>query len=249
MRRAACWFLAFALFAPSPAAAIVGGAPASDEIAAETALIASTRGASCSSAVLARDLLLTSAHCVAPPSDYAAVVFEGAGPRLIPVARTALHPRFDADGFDAGRPSPDLALVKLASPLPVSFRPVRLHRDTKAPRAGDRFTLAGYGLTREGDGSSVGKLHALALPAIGNTIDKTGVIMVRLSAGGAANAGACIGDSGGPVYKESAVAAVIGWTIGHGARECGRVTGATLVAPQLGWIRDAARELGAQFGE
>ena len=192
MRLAAC-VTALTLLAPLPAAAIIGGAPAPAEIGAQTALIVSTRGASCSSAVLTRDLLLTAAHCVEPKAEYAVAVFEGGAPKLAPVARIVLHPRFDRDAFRTRRPTPDLALVKLSAPLPASYRPARLARDVFKPAPGESFTLTGYGTTREGDDKSAGKINALALPAIGNTIDATGVIMVRLSAGGKV-AGACTGE-------------------------------------------------------
>jgi hypothetical protein len=240
--------LAFALLSPLPAAAIIGGAPAPAEIAAQSALIVSTRGASCSSAVLTRDLLLTAAHCVQPKGDYAVVVFESAGPKLLPVARIVAHPRFDADAFRARRPTPDLALVKLSAALPASFRAARLARDVVKPRPGEEFTLAGYGVTKEGDDKSAGKLNVATLSAIGNTIDASGVIMVRLSAGGGKAAGACTGDSGGPVYRNGEAAAIIGWTTGAKNRECGNVTGATLVTPQLEWIAKTARELGSSLG-
>jgi hypothetical protein len=232
-----------------PVAAMVGGAPAPASIATQTVLIVSTRGASCSGAVLARDLLLTAAHCVQPAGDYAVVLFEGAQPRLVPVARIALHPRFDPKQFETRRPTPDLALVKIAESLPAGFRAVRLAREIAAPRPGDKFTLAGFGMSSEGNAKTAGKLHSVTLPAIGNTIDATGVIMVRLSAGGGTNAGACTGDSGGPAFQGEAVAGVIGWATGAGNRQCGLVTGVTLVAPQLDWITATARTLGSRLGD
>jgi secreted trypsin-like serine protease len=250
--RIACRLLAaLAVLAPISAAAIIGGAPAPAELGAQTALIVSTRGASCSSAVLTRDLLLTAAHCVEPKAEYAAVVFETAGPKLVQSARIALHPRFDPEQFRTRRPTPDLALVKLSAPLPASYRPARLARDVFKPAPGESFMLTGYGTTREGDDKSAGKLNALVLPAIGNTIDASGVIMVRLSAGGKV-AGACTGDSGGAVFQgtgaEATVAAIIGWNTGGKNRECGSVTGATLVSPQLDWIAKTAKELGSSLG-
>jgi hypothetical protein len=145
--------------------------------------------------------------------------------------------------------------VKISAALPASFRAARLARDVVKPLAGDRFTLAGYGMTREGDGKTAGKLFAVTLPAIGNTVDSTGVIMTRLSAGAGAAAGACTGDSGGPVFvggpaasSELEVAAIIGWTTGAKDRECGLVTGATLVTPQLDWIAKTAQALGSSVG-
>jgi hypothetical protein len=238
-----------ALLCPLPAAAILGGAPAEAPVAAQMALIVSTRGASCTGVVLTRDLLLTAAHCVQPVGDYAVVVFQVGAPKIVPAARIVLHPRFDPEQFRTRRPTPDLALVKISEALPASFRPARLAQEKAPPRAGDRFTLAGYGMTREGDGKSAGKAHSLTLPSIGNTIDATGVIMVRLAAGGGQAAGACTGDSGGPVFRGAEVAAIIGWSIGAKGRECGRVTGATLVAPQLDWIAATAGRLGSSLGK
>jgi secreted trypsin-like serine protease len=225
---------------PLPAAAIVNGAPAGGEIAAQTALIVSTRGASCSGAVLAPDLVLTAAHCVAPRASYAIAVVGRGASQLIPVVRIALHPRFDPAQFKTRRPTPDLALLKLAQPLPAQFRAAQLARDPALPRPGDRFTLAGFGTIAEGDEKSAGTLRALTLPAIGTT----GGIMVRLAGGG----GACTGDSGGPAFRDGLVAAVIGWTTGPTGRGCGHVTGATLVGLHIEWIEAAARELGSALG-
>ena len=56
MRLAAC--VALFLLAPLPAAAIIGGAPAPADIAAQTALIVSTR-ASCRARCVTGDLLIT----------------------------------------------------------------------------------------------------------------------------------------------------------------------------------------------
>lgn len=248
MHLAARVLLALSLLMPLPASALIGGKLAPAEIAAQAALIVSTRGASCTGVVLTRDLLLTAAHCVQPKADYAVVVFESAGPKLVPATRIALHPRFDPEHFRTRKPTPDLAIVKLSSPLPASFRAAQLSRDIVQPKPGDEFVLAGYGIAAESDEKSAGKLRTVTLPAIGNTIDSTGVIMVRLSAGGGKAAGACTGDSGGPVYKEREVAAVIGWSTGAKGRACGHVTGATLVAPQLGWIAETAQALGSSIG-
>lgn len=240
--------LCLVLLYPLPAVALIGGGPASPQVKAQSALIVSTRGASCTGAVLTHDLLLTAAHCVQPQSDYAVVIFEQGGPRVVPVVRIELHPRFDPAHFKTRRPTPDLALVKIAMPLPSHYDPAFIERTPVQPRAGEYFTLAGFGVTEEGNGKTAGRLHALVLPAIGNTIDSTGVIMVRLSERGK-NAGACTGDSGGPVFRGGDLAAVIGWSTGSDGRACGAVTGATLVAQQFEWIVDAARRLGSAFGE
>ena len=58
-----------------PAAAMVGGAPNADPaIARHIALIVGSRGTSCTGAVIARDLVLTAAHCALPGADYKLVI-------------------------------------------------------------------------------------------------------------------------------------------------------------------------------
>ena len=241
MRRAA-FALIFAL-APLPAYALIGGTPAPADISAQTVLIVSTRGASCTGAVLAFDLVLTAAHCVQPQANYAIALIEPAGPRLLPVERIVLHPRFNPAQFETRQPTPDLALLKLAVPLPGRFKPARIARDVTLPRAGERFTLAGYGVVAENNEKSAGTVRVLELPAIGNT----GGIMVRLSAGD--TRGACTGDSGGPVFRGGLLVAVIGWASGPKSRACGPVTGATLVALQREWILATARALNSRIAD
>src|ERR1700686_4138074 len=109
-RRLIGFFIALliaALVGAAPAHAINGGKNASAEIAAQTVLIVSTRGSICSAAVIARDLLLTAGHCVQPKASYAVSINEGAGPRVVPVARIVLHPGYDPHQFETRRPSPD----------------------------------------------------------------------------------------------------------------------------------------------
>lgn len=224
------------------ARAIMGGQPAEADLAAQTVLIVSTRGASCTGTVLGRDVVLTAAHCVAPPADYAVALVSETPPKLIPVARIAVHPQFDADQFRTRRPTPDLALVKLAEPLPGRFRPARLAAEGGLPPKGATFALVGFGVTSDGAPKSAGTLRTVSLPSIGST----GGIMVRLSRA-EGGAGACTGDSGGPAFKDGAVAGVVGWATGpNGARGCGGVTGVTLVSLQRDWIDATARALGTR---
>lgn len=233
--------LALAPLGARGALAVMGGSPAAADVAVHAVLIVSTRGASCTGAVLAPDVVLTAAHCVQPQGDYAVALLSGGSARLVPAVRIVVHPRFDADQFRTRRPTPDVALVKLAEPLPTSFRPVRLAQGQDLPAKGTSFLIAGYGVTAEGAPKSAGTLRTVALPSIGTT----GGIMVRLARPDG-RAGACTGDSGGPAFVDGVLTGVVGWaTAQGGARGCGGVTGVTLVALQRSWIDQAARSLGA----
>jgi hypothetical protein len=237
---------ALAALAATPAIAIVGGKP-NEATERYTVLIVSTRGAACSGTAIGRSLVLTAAHCVARPGDYAIVRNLAGTQHLVPVARVLLHPGFSADSFRTRKPTPDLALLKTALPLPQSLKPAPLARENSLPRPGDRFLIAGYGQAAEGDARTAGTLRALSLPAVGTT----GGIMVRLSSPGTPG-GSCDGDSGGSVFRDNGrfeLAGVIGWATGPNGRGCGAVTGATLVGIHSQWIAEAAKSLGGQLGE
>lgn len=234
-----------ALAGLAPAHAINGGKSAPAEIAAQTVQIVSTRGSICSAAVIARDLLLTAGHCVQPKANYAVSIDGVLGPRVVPVARIVLHPNYDPHQFETRKPSPDMAILKISEPLPARFHPARLATERALPKPGDAFILAGYGFSIDGDPDTVGKVRTVTLPTVGTT----GGIMVRVSAGGGSSAGACTGDSGGPAFRGDVLAAVIGWINTPEGRNCGSVTGATLVGLQRDWIVATARALGATIRE
>ena len=246
-RRALVFALAAIALAATPAFAIVGGSPNERAEPHTVLIVSSARGSICSGTAIGRDLVITAAHCVVRPADYAIVRKLFGIQHLVPIARVVLHPRFSADSFRTRKPTPDLALLKTALPLPQSLRPATLAHEDSLPRPGDRFLIAGWGQGVEGDDGSVGILRTLALPAVGTT----GGIMVRLSAG--TRGGSCDGDSGGSVFRDNGrgleLAGVIGWATGAGGRRCGAVTGATLIGIHSQWIAEAAKSLGGRLGE
>ncbi len=227
----------------SASPAIVGG-NAGGNAALHTVMITSRGGEVCSGTAIARNLVITAAHCVAKPDIYSISV----GGNSIAVSQKEIHPRFRADSFETRTPSPDLAILKLYSPLPSNIRPARISFDTKLPSRDTRFLIAGFGVVAEGDRRSVGILRTAQLPSVGIT----GGIMVRLaSPKGSAPRGSCDGDSGGSVYREEegtlVLHGVIGWATGFTGRGCGAVTGATLVGIQIDWIRATAKRLGGSL--
>ncbi len=233
------WIAAFAaLFvSPSPLHAINGGFSAPADLAAQAVVIISRRGSYCTGTVIARDLLLTAAHCVEPQSEYAAAIEDST--RLIEIARIVLHPKYDPHQFETRKPSPDMAILKLSEPLPSRYRVAKLSKEIALPKRGDVFVLAGYGFARDGDERSLGTFRSIALPSVGTT----GGIMIRASAGNGSTAGACQGDSGGPAFRGGELAGVIGWTSIPAGKNCGFTTGVTLVGLQREWIERTIQSL------
>src|SRR5262245_15055219 len=75
--------------------ALVGGANVVRDTGAgrHVVMIVGTRGNVCTGTALARDLVLTAAHCVAPAATYR-VLTPGITPPGLPLGRVAIHPRY-----------------------------------------------------------------------------------------------------------------------------------------------------------
>jgi secreted trypsin-like serine protease len=253
MRRVLLACLSLIAFAAS-ALAMVGGAPqASGDVARHVVLIVGSRGTSCSGTALARDLVLTAAHCAMPGTTYKLVQFGDAHqPTLKDIASVVQHPQFDLKTMAAHRATADVALLKLAEPLPPSFAPAALGSDS-AVAAGDPFIVAGYGVTVRGDGRSGGTLRAATLVATG----KPGSLQLRLvdpaTKGERAGLGACTGDSGAPAFAETSgrlsLVGIVSWSTGpSNTAGCGGLTGITPLARYRDWIVETARGMGSTVG-
>jgi secreted trypsin-like serine protease len=234
-----------------PLLAMVGGAaPAGPDIAPHVALLVGSRGNSCSGVVIARDAVLTAAHCVLPGADYKLVVFDAAHqPQFKDVATIARHPQFSLATLLAHRATADVALLKLAAPLPPAFAAAPLARADRVVAAGDEFIVAGFGVTVRGDGRTGGAVRAATLVATG----EPGALQIRLvdplTKGERAGRGACSADSGAPAFETDprhAVIGVVSWSTGPQLSDgCGGLTGITPLARYRGWIVDTAQKMGA----
>src|SRR5262249_7863954 len=106
----------------SPLSAMVGGAaPTSEGAGRAVVMLTGSPGTFCSGVALARDLVLTAAHCVLPGANYKLVELDTARqPALKELAIIARHPDFDVNAVLRHRVTADVALIKLAAPLKVA---------------------------------------------------------------------------------------------------------------------------------
>jgi secreted trypsin-like serine protease len=248
MRRIAI-VAALACLAGAPARAITGNATSAPNGGRHAVMIVGTGGSFCTGAAIARDLVLTAAHCVEPGADYKLVEFDAAHkPRLLEVRRIVRHPQFNLQTLLGHRATADLALLKLAAPLPAAVVPAALAHSDRAPQPGDRYTVTGYGVAVHGDGKTGGTLRAATLAATG----KPGNLQIRLvdpaTNGERAGLGACTGDSGAPVYDGAAqigqIIGVVSWSTGPNlSAGCGGLTGVTPITLYRGWIVETAKKM------
>jgi secreted trypsin-like serine protease len=234
------------------AVAIVGGAANADpSVAQHVALIVGSHGTSCTGVVIARNLVLTAAHCALAGSDYKIVEFDATRhPTLRDVSLVLVHPQFDLNTLLNHRATADVALLKTAGPLPAAFVPAPLAVQRKPVAVGDRLLVVGYGVAVRGDGKTGGTIRSADLIATG----QPGTLQIRLvdSATNGARPGlsACTGDSGAPVFDSSdgplAVVGIVSWSTGPELTGgCGGLTGVTPLVRYRDWIVDAAKKLNA----
>jgi secreted trypsin-like serine protease len=239
--------LAVSFWPAAPALAITGNAPVAVLTGRHAVMSVGSGGTFCTGAALTRDLVLTAAHCVLPGADYKLVEFDAARrPKLLDVRAVTRHPNFNLQTLLGHRATADVALLKMAAPLPQTVIPATLAAATRAPAAGDRYTVTGYGVALRGDGKSSGTLRAATLTATG----RPGNLQIRLvdpaTNGQRAGLGACTGDSGAPVYDGSALIGVVSWSTGPNmSAGCGGISGVTPLSLYRSWIESEARRLGS----
>lgn len=230
-------FVLLSLLFATPAAAMVKGIPA-PALQPHAVMVLGSKGSFCSAAVVKPDVLLTAAHCVTGSSDYRVHWRDKDGmPVLKEIASIAIHPGFAKDAEKKRARSIDLALVKLREPVPAQFSPATYSDMT--PRNGDTLTVAGYGLASEGDPATSGVFRAARLGVIEPYGPSSILVWMTDPASGpkASGAGACTGDSGGPVFDANgALVAITVYAEGPGKTHCGALTQGLLVAPQRGFI-------------
>ncbi len=224
----------------APAFALTGNAPVAGGFAARSiVMIVDARGDLCSGTALARDLVLTAAHCVTASIDYQVKPFQTGQP--IAVRSIARHPGFDFGSYAASRATADVALLKLAAPLPDIIAPAQLAPPRRVA-AGETLTIAGFGVTLAGTARGLGQPRMASLIVTGSP----GSLQIRLFDNATRNLraglGGCTGDSGAPAFDGGKVIGVVSWSTAPNNEEgCGGLTGVTPLILYRGWLLETAR--------
>src|SRR5262249_32638066 len=147
----------------------------------------------------------------------------------------------------------DVALIKVAEPLPARVSAARIAGGSETVAVGDSLVVVGYGVTVRGDGRTGGTARAASLVVTG----RPGSLQIRLfdpvGKGLSPGLGACAGDSGAPAFRASdagsVILGIVSWSTGANLTTgCGGLTGVTPLARYRGWIVDTARTLGTPLG-
>jgi len=108
---------------PGSAAAVLGGRDDPGPMARRSVMVLDSRGGVCSGVVLARDVVLTAAHCVTEAAAYRVVAVDrGFRPLAVRAIAVATHPAFLPGTTPRTQPGVDLAILRLEAPLGPDFR-------------------------------------------------------------------------------------------------------------------------------
>jgi hypothetical protein len=236
-----------------PAEAIVGGhlVRSSDQARRWTVKIDSSKGELCSGVAIQPRVVLTAAHCVIGGGRFTVTALdEHMRPVGLRALRVVAHASFIPGRTPSTQPGIDLAMLLLASDLPGSVQPVSLGG---ALGLGDRLSISGFGLGQEDRRQSARTLRQGDLMAAGSYTSSNSVVVAVDSngLGQDAGAGACKGDSGGPIMRggrgASELVGIVSWSSGPAnqrvRRVCGGFTAITPVADHRAWIMATAGSL------
>ena len=163
---------------------------------------------------------------------------------------SSAHPQFDLKRLFGHLAAADVALIKLAEPLPAKIPPVPLGAEEEPVVVGDAFVVAGYGVTVRGDGRTGGTVRRDVWSPPDSPAACKSACSIRRPRATAPGCGACGGDSGAPVFRDKdgriVVIGVVSWSTGPKLGDgCGGLTGVTPLARYRAWIVNTARMLGS----
>lgn len=177
----------------------------------------------CSGTLIGPRTVLTAAHCLYQNGRRLTASELGFDVADVPLAvqRSSVHPDYDPSRAEAWE---DAALLRLAqpahtAPIPVSIDP---------PLEGVEATVIGYGVTARGTGAGTRRRATITLDTV------TGREILYRSD----RAGACYGDSGGPLLQNDAI---VGITSRGTATDCHGIDIAQRADVLTVWIGSTSR--------
>jgi len=251
---------------------IVGGTSADSKYQKQNGIVQlkmkSSQGIStCTGSLIAQNIVLTAAHCLASPGlQSVAVLFSLTdknvkGHQIIAATTGTIHHEYDNFASDVGVQH-DIALLKLEKNAPVDFKLATLPKPSQIGllKVGDKLTFAGFGITnaivRKQVKDALGRERVLSVPSTGagtlRMVDNIVVTSItpdakEISLDQSQGKGACHGDSGGPaLLKQSDGSLLLVGVTSRGTENLGNCNVGVIYTGVLGhldWIASESAKL------
>jgi len=202
----------------------------------------------CGGALIAKDTVLTAAHCIPPKQQIKGIIVTAGETRPRDATRKdqylAVSVRPHKDYFHA-LTGDDIMILKLDRPV-ENVTPICLPEENEDISEGTKCYVAGWGTTETGPSSHYLKYVDVLVTGNKscNRIRGNNILDSQICAGGNAGKNGCKGDSGGPLMCESQRKDgrfVISGIVSYGDSQCGipgRPSVFTRVASHLDWIKE-----------
>ena len=222
---------------------IVGGEEATKGEFPFIVSLQDSNGHFCGGSLIAKDWVLTAAHCVADGAPDSVVIgvhdqTVNSGTETFRPAAVIAHPSYNSDTMDY-----DYALIRLSGES--TFPPISL--EASLPAKGESVTTAGWGVTREGSFTLPNILRKVSVPAVSQSACNKAYknkITDRMVCAGLEQGGkdSCQGDSGGPLLRmaegKATLVGVVSW--GDGCARKKKYGIYSSVPAGLSWIAKTA---------
>ncbi|WP_413581836.1 S1 family peptidase [Bdellovibrio sp. HCB288] len=182
---------------------VIGGdvvKPGSRVIRSTVGLYDAKAGALCSGTLIAENIVLTAAHCVAGDPKALQVHFNNEMKKSTPEQIRKVDAGFVNTDYDPQRKenTADIALLRFRGGLPLGYGPAKRLKNSGALVEGITVRIAGYGLNRSWViKSGAGTLRTTELVVADPHFSATEAMLKQ-----SLKRGACSGDSGGPAYLD-----------------------------------------------
>jgi len=183
---------------------IVGGEPVGrlSAIGRSTVGIYESKiGYICTGTLVAKNIVLTAAHCVDPKAKDLRIIFAAdmkgvAKERTRKVTNAIVHEKY-TDKVVAQEMF-DIALLKFEGEPVIGYTPAKILFDSSAVYSGMKTIVAGYGLNR----TAIVQGGAGTLRTTNLEVDNANYSNTEALLGQSTSRGICSGDSGGPAYLQ-----------------------------------------------
>lgn len=210
------------------------------------AIIDTNLGGICTGTIIAKDLVLTAAHCVHGDGSSLEIYFEPMvepyGSKTTRVLKAVPHEKFKQNLFFGNWN--DIALLKFnARDLPADYKPMRVMTNADVLKDGAGIIGAGYGVKDPKTETGSGVLRWLLTSVLDSELTDT-----EMSVDQSFEKGLCFGDSGGPTmirnkHGEYLLVGVTSRVLGYEFHKCAIRSVITRVDVHLPWIRKQAQAL------